>query len=344
MPAIALVLSLIFVGFLAYALLKYFRKPSAGMGEQAASSTVDLKSGSTGAEKEPRSLKLSQAIKSWIPLLKSQSKDHSAWEAALIGADLGPKLTEDLLKKLNQTEVGPLEFFKSELGSVLTGADQFKGIGPQRPWVVFVVGVNGVGKTTTIVKLVRHFKAQNMKVGVIGADTFRKAAIEQLERGVQSVGGDFFSLTGSAEQSEGADPSAVIFDGLSKMRDLDLILVDTSGRLTNKTNLMEELKKMKRVSQKVIPAGPHDVWMVVDSTLGQNAVDQGRAFHQALGLTGLILTKLDGLSRGGTVFQLYRELNTPIRFLGVGETPDALKTFNSVEFIEDLFDPNVLNP
>jgi len=286
---------------------------------------------------------LSKALSSWSSLFRQNSKDQTQWESMLISSDMGPKLTNFLIQKMQTSDLDPRSFFKKELFDLLALAEAPDLDQPiQKPFVIFIVGVNGVGKTTTIVKLANFFRAKGSKVGVIGADTFRKAAIDQLERGVYSVGADFFSIKGS-EETEGADPSAVIFDGLQKFRDQDVILIDTSGRLHHKKNLMEELKKMKRVSQKVIPDSPHEVWMVIDSTLGQNSVSQGRAFHDALGLTGLILTKLDGLSRGGTIFQLFQELRTPIRFLGIGEAPNDLKAFKTAIFVEELFDPEDLN-
>lgn len=287
---------------------------------------------------------LSQAARLWSPLLKESSKDRRKWEEVLIQSDMGPRLTAEILTKMEKTDLSPRDFLKSELLNLLSSAELLSSPwADKKPYVVFVVGVNGVGKTTTIVKLAHRFQNQGLKVGVVGADTFRKAAIEQLERGCNRVGADFFSIMGS-EESEGADPAAVVFDGLQKFRQKDLILVDTSGRLHHKKNLMEELKKMKRVAQKVISDAPHDVWMIIDSTLGQNAVAQGKAFHEAVGLTGIVLTKLDGLSRGGTVFQLFQELRTPIRFLGFGESEHDLEPFLAVNFVEELFDQSSPNP
>jgi len=282
--------------------------------------------------------RMANAISSWRKLFESKTRDRNQWEEVLITSDLGSQLTQQLLTKLEKSDLEPEKFLKSELSQIIQSAERSDE--PWRnnhPWVIFVVGVNGVGKTTTVVKLARFFKSQGQSVGVIGADTFRKAAIDQLERGCVRVGVDFFSIS-AGEDKEGADPGAVIFDGLSKFRSKDVLLVDTSGRLTNKKNLMDELSKLRRVAQKVIPDSPHDVWMVVDSTLGQNSVVQGKLFHECLGLTGLVVTKLDGLSRGGTIFQLFQELKQPIRFLGYGEAPEDLETFKSFTFIEELFD------
>ncbi len=281
---------------------------------------------------------LSKAISSWRRLFDSKTRDRSTWEEVLISSDLGPRLTSQLLTKLEGSDLEPESFLKSELSQMIAAAERSdEPWKSKRPWVIFVVGVNGVGKTTTVVKLARYFKSQGQAVAVVGADTFRKAAIDQLERGCVRVGADFFSIS-AGDDKEGADPGAVIFDGLSKFKDKDVILVDTSGRLTNKKNLMDELAKLRRVAQKVIAEAPQDVWMVVDSTLGQNSVVQGRLFHECLGLTGLVVTKLDGLSRGGTIFQIFQELKQPIRFLGYGEDPEDLETFKSFTFIQELFD------
>jgi fused signal recognition particle receptor len=286
------------------------------------------------------SLNLRKSISKWIPLLDSKSKDLAKWEEALIESDLGPKLTSELLKGLKDSTEDPLTYLKTRLFETLRDAEASnEPWKTNKPWVLFVLGVNGVGKTTTIVKLAHFLKSEGLSVGVVGADTFRKAASEQLERGVQKVGGEFFTVAGT-ESSEGADPSAVVFDGLRKFQDRDVILVDTSGRLHTKKNLMEELKKMKRVADKSLPGSPQDLWLVIDSTLGQNTVFQARAFHEAVGVTGMILTKIDGLGRGGTIFQLFQELRLPIRFLGVGEGISDIKSFKSSSFIEELFDPS----
>lgn len=302
-------------------------------------SKVDQSITAVAVESPKPSGRLTKAISNWMPLFKSKSKDRNLWEESLISSDLGPKLTNQILDELEKQDVQtPIDFLKTRLSGLIEGADRSDSPWQQQsPWVIFVIGVNGVGKTTTIVKLAHYFLKSGVRLGVIGADTFRKAAIEQLERGCQRIGADFFSVYGS-DGSEGADPAAVVFDGLKKFSDRQVILVDTSGRLHNKKNLMDELKKMKRVADKSIAGAPHDVWMVVDATQGQNAVAQGVSFNEAMTLTGLIVTKMDGLSRGGTLFQLFDELKTPIRFLGYGETEKDLETFKSATFIEELFD------
>lgn len=281
----------------------------------------------------------SSAIQSWIPLLNEKSKDKEKWEEVLILSDMGPRLTDELVEGLAKSDREPADYLKTTLKELIRPAEaDSEPWKTRKPWVLFVVGVNGVGKTTSLVKLSRFFKSEGKSIGVVGADTFRKAAIEQLGRGCESVGADFFTHKRDGQISEGADPSAVIFDGLKHFADRDIILVDTSGRLHHKTNLMEELKKMKRVADKSMPGAPHESWLIVDATLGQNAVDQAKAFHEAIGLCGLVLTKMDGVSRGGTIFQLFQSLKLPIRFLGVGEKPEDLQKFSSDNFVDDLFD------
>lgn len=327
--AIGFLLAGLAVGYIIFLISQRSRGPS------KVESAPDLAPLSKTESKKGR---FASAIKSWLPLLNSKSKAQAVWEEILIGSDMGPRLTDRLVSEMQQSPEEPLSFFKERLSNMISLAQ--KDDTPwkqQKPWVIFMVGVNGVGKTTTIVKLAHWFLKAGLKVGVVGADTFRKAAVEQLERGCVRVGAEFFSMAGS-ETTEGADPSAVIFDGLKKFAQADIILVDTSGRLHSKKNLMDELKKMKRVADKAMPGAPHDIWMVVDASLGQNAVAQGKSFHEAVGLKGIVLTKMDGLSRGGTIFQIYDELKVPIRFLGVGERENDLETFNSRSFIEDLFD------
>lgn len=282
--------------------------------------------------------RLQKAMESWIPLLRAASRDAQVWEKTLVESDFGPKLSRAIVTSIEHSEAPLALSLKAKLLEMIEGAVfEKKPWIEKKPWVLFLVGVNGVGKTTTIVKLAKFLKAQSLDVGVVGADTFRKAAQEQLERGCQKIGADFFTVYGQ-DSSEGADPASVIFDGLKKWSTKDVILVDTSGRLHTKVNLMDELKKMKRVADKSLVGAPHDIWMIVDSTLGQNSVSQVKAFHEALGLSGLILTKLDGLSRGGTIFQLFQELRLPLCFLGMGEGPDDLIPFEPKNFVEELFD------
>lgn len=292
------------------------------------------------AEAKPR---FSKAFSSWLPLLKSNSKDMSQWEEVLISSDMGPRLTSELLSQFKNTDLSAQNFFKTTLKKLLVPSVSIsEKVSEHEPWVIMVVGVNGVGKTTSVVKLGHYLSKMNKSVGVIGADTFRKAAIEQLERGCVAQELDFFSHKKSDESSEGADPSAVIFDGLKKFSGKDIILIDTSGRLHTKQNLMDELRKMKKVANKAMEGAPHEVWLVLDASLGQNALVQTRVFHQAIEITGLILTKFDGLSRGGIVFEIFKDFKVPVYFLGTGEKASDLEVFDPENFVEELFDVEAL--
>jgi len=201
------------------------------------------------------------------------------------------------------------------------------------PFVIMVLGVNGVGKTTTIGKLAWKFKQAGQKVLLVAADTFRAAAIEQLQIWGKRVDAEVVA------QQQGADPSSVIYDAFdyARPRDFDVIIVDTAGRLHTKVNLMEELRKIKRVMNKKIPGAPHEVLLVIDATTGQNGISQARLFHEAVDVSGLALTKLDGTARGGIVVNICREFNIPIRFIGIGEQMDDLRDFEPREFVRALF-------
>ncbi len=204
----------------------------------------------------------------------------------------------------------------------------------QPPAVVLVVGVNGTGKTTTIGKLARLYKDEGRSVLLCAADTFRAAAIEQLEIWGQRTG------TEVIRQGPGADPSAVLFDGIQagRARKIDYVIADTAGRLHTKSNLMAELDKMKRTAQRLIPAAPHEVLLVMDATTGQNGLEQARKFTETSGVTGIVLTKLDGTAKGGVVVPIARELNLPIRYVGVGEQADDLLPFEADKFVASLFE------
>ncbi|MBW7887067.1 MAG: signal recognition particle-docking protein FtsY [Bacteroidetes bacterium] len=212
--------------------------------------------------------------------------------------------------------------------------DPFQLVSQNKPYVIMVVGVNGVGKTTTIGKLAYNYKSSGKKVLIGAADTFRAAANEQLE--VWAKRADVQII----QQMQGSDPAAVAFDTVqaAKARETDIVIIDTAGRLHTKTNLMEELKKIKRVITKVVSDAPHEVLLVIDATTGQNAIQQAKQFNDAVGLTGIVVTKLDGTAKGGVIFAICNALKIPVRFIGVGEKIDDLQPFNSKKFVEALFE------
>ena len=261
-------------------------------------------------------------------------------EALLIQADVGVDLTLELLDRLRDRvrregitkaeDVLPL--LREELLSLLRHPPDIAY--RSRPTVILVVGVNGSGKTTTIAKLARHFQEQGKTVLLVAADTFRAAAIEQLK-----TWGERLNVPVIASQP-GADPGAVVYDGLqaARKRDVDIVLVDTAGRLHTRYNLMEELKKVRRVAGKVILGAPHHVWLVMDATTGQNALQQASAFKEAVGVTGLILAKLDSSAKGGMVFAIQRTLNLPVLFVGLGEKPEDLARFDPEAFVDGLLE------
>lgn len=202
------------------------------------------------------------------------------------------------------------------------------------PHVILMIGVNGVGKTTTIGKLAHYWKTQNKKVLLAAGDTFRAAATEQLQTWGQRTGAEVIA------QHIGADSASVIFDALqaAKSRSYDVLLADTAGRLHNKDHLMNELQKIKRVLGKIDTSAPHDIWMVLDATTGQNGLAQAKEFHSTIGLTGLVITKLDGTAKGGIIFAIAQELQLPIYFMGIGEGIDDLRPFEADTFVSALLD------
>ena len=263
-------------------------------------------------------------------------------EATLIGADLGTTTTHQVLQKLRDKadrkqikDVDELKrLLKEELLAILTSTSAqpvTKVDGP--PEVIIVVGVNGTGKTTTIGKLAQVFRAQRKTVLLCAADTFRAAAIEQLEIWGQRTG------TEVIKTKTGGDPSAVLFDALQSAtaRKTDYVIVDTAGRLHTKQNLMLELEKMKRTAQRIVPGAPHETLLVMDATTGQNGLQQARQFTQSSGVTGIVLTKLDGTAKGGVVVAISRELGLPVRYVGVGEKAGDLLPFDPKEFVDSLF-------
>jgi len=265
-------------------------------------------------------------------------------EMRLIGADVGIETTEKILDGLRgqvaRKELGNLEALLAALRQALLAI-----VGPvarpleidasRQPYVILVVGVNGSGKTTTIGKLARRLTAEGRKVVLAAGDTFRAAAIEQLQ-----VWGDRNHVPVIA-QAAGADPAAVIFDALqsAQARGADVLIADTAGRLHTQSNLMEELKKVKRVLGRLDPTAPHEVLLVLDAGQGQNALTQAQQFHQALGVTGLVLTKLDGTAKGGIVFAIADRLGIPLRFVGVGETAEDFGVFDAATFVDAVLAP-----
>ena len=263
-------------------------------------------------------------------------------EATLIGADLGTTTTHEVLEKLREKadrkqikDVDELKrLLKEELLAILTAANsQPVQKVDGTPEVILVVGVNGTGKTTTIGKLAQVFRSQGKNVLMCAADTFRAAAIEQLEIWGQRTG------TEVIKTRAGGDPAAVLFDALqaANARKTDYVVVDTAGRLHTKTNLMAELEKMRRTAQRIVPGAPHETLLVMDATTGQNGLQQARLFTEAAGVTGIVLTKLDGTAKGGVVVAISRELGVPVRYVGVGEKAGDLLPFDSKEFVDSLF-------
>jgi fused signal recognition particle receptor len=263
-------------------------------------------------------------------------------EYSLITADIGVRTATEVLESIRQRVDRSLvndpdelrALIRRHLLDVLEAAERPAPLVQEPPAVVFVVGVNGAGKTTTIGKLTNRFKHEGRSVLLCAADTFRAAAIEQLEVWGQRTD------TEVIRQNQGSDPSAVLFDALqsAKARKVDYVIVDTAGRLHTKSNLMAELEKMTRTANRVIPGAPHEVLLVLDATTGQNGLEQARQFTQTSGVTGIVLTKLDGTAKGGVVVAISRELNLPIRYIGVGEKIDDLLPFEADKFVESLFE------
>ena len=263
-------------------------------------------------------------------------------EATLISADLGTATTaavlETLRAKVDRRQIGDIEelkrVLKEELLKILEVADSrpVQKVDGE-PEVILVVGVNGTGKTTSTGKLAYVLRAQGKSVLLAAADTFRAAAIEQLE-----IWGDRAGVE-VIKNKPGGDPAAVLFDALqaAKARGVDYVIVDTAGRLHTKSNLMTELEKMRRTAQRFIPSAPHETLLVMDATTGQNGLQQARLFTQSAGVTGIVLSKLDGTAKGGVVVAISKELGLPVRYVGVGEKAGDLLPFNARDFVESLF-------
>ncbi len=263
-------------------------------------------------------------------------------EYSLISADIGVRTTTEILDSIRQkvernvlSDPGELRsVIRQQLLEILEGNARPFHFAATPPTIVMIVGVNGVGKTTTIGKLAHRFQADGHSVLICAADTFRAAAIEQLEVWAQR------SNVALVRQQTGSDPSAVLYDALesAKSRKSSVVLVDTAGRLHNKANLMAELEKMTRTARRLIPDAPHEVLLVLDAVTGQNGLEQAKKFTETAGVTGIVLTKLDGTAKGGVVVAIARELNLPIRFVGVGEQIDDLLPFEADKFVASLFD------
>jgi fused signal recognition particle receptor len=255
-----------------------------------------------------------------------------------VGVETTTKVIHSLIKTAKHSDLKDAEalhgLLKSELNSIISEVEQPLDIDKEDgPFVILMVGVNGVGKTTTIGKLAKQFQAQGKSVMLAAGDTFRAAAVEQLQ-----VWGERNDIPVIAQHT-GADSASVIFDAISaaKARNVDVIIADTAGRLQNKAHLMEELKKVVRVMKKLDVNAPHEVMLTLDAGTGQNALSQTKLFTEAVGLTGLTITKLDGTAKGGVVFAIADKYNIPIRYLGVGEGIDDLRPFNGSDFIDALF-------
>jgi fused signal recognition particle receptor len=257
-------------------------------------------------------------------------------ETRLLMADVGPETTEIILKRFRAgVPAGKtlLVHLADIMVAILQPQTQPSTIpNHSGPHVVLIVGVNGSGKTTSIGKLAQHYRRMDCSVLLAAGDTFRAAAIEQL-----SVWAERNDVPIVA-QTAGSDPAAVIFDALqsARFKNIDVLLADTAGRLHTQSGLMDELKKIKRVMQKVDPAAPHETLLVIDAGMGQNAVQQARQFHEAVGVTGLILTKMDGTAKGGIVFAIQQQLNLPVAYIGTGESADDLQPFEAEPFVKAL--------
>lgn len=267
--------------------------------------------------------------------------DEAAWqdlEEILLLSDLGPRTTAAVLEaarhQLSPNQQSLKEALFSVLFKTLSKVEARMEVDNPRPYVILALGVNGVGKTTTIGKLAWRWRQEGKKVMLAAADTFRAAAVEQLEVWARRAGAELI------KQQSGADPSAVAFDAVkaAQARALDILVIDTAGRLHTKGNLMEELKKVKRVVDKAYPGAPHEVLLVLDATTGQNALNQAREFHQALGVTAIALVKMDGSAKGGIIVRIAEELGIPIKLMGLGEKSEDLVDFSARAYLEGLLD------
>ncbi len=280
----------------------------------------------------------------FISLFRGKKIDDDLFEELeeqLLIADVGVETTRKIITSLTESasrkQLRDAEalygLLKEEMGEILAKVDEPLNIEGKMPFVILMVGVNGVGKTTTIGKLARQFEQQGKSVMLAAGDTFRAAAVEQLQ-----VWGQRNNIPVIAQHT-GADSASVIFDAIqaAKARNVDVLIADTAGRLQNKSHLMEELKKIVRVMKKLDEDAPHEIMLTIDASTGQNAISQAKLFHEAVGLTGITLTKLDGTAKGGVIFSVADQFGIPIRYIGVGERIEDLRPFKSGDFIEALF-------
>jgi fused signal recognition particle receptor len=268
----------------------------------------------------------------------------SEMEESLITADVGVKATDKLMQALRRQSPGDTEDLaqdmSAKLQAVMIEMLRASVAAPKRaplsvrPWVIIFLGVNGVGKTTTIGKLAAQYRDDGKKVLMVAGDTFRAAAIEQLDAWGKRVGVDV------VKHKAGADPSAVVFDGMqaAKSRNVDVLLIDTAGRLHTKLHLIEELKKIRRVITREMPDAPHETLLVLDATTGQNGLQQARVFKEATDISGIVLTKLDGTAKGGVIISIQEELGVPVQYIGVGEDVEDLQPFEAESFVQALFE------
>lgn len=262
-------------------------------------------------------------------------------EEILISSDIGAETSEKIIEAMrinlksekDRTPDNILQIVKKELINSLNISDSKKELPEKRPYVILIIGVNGVGKTTTIGKLANNYKKIGLKVIVGAADTFRAAANEQLEIWAYRAGVDII------QSAKGSDPSSVVFDTLKKAIDekYDIVLIDTAGRLHNKVNLMKELDKINRVMKKLLPDAPHETLLIVDGNTGQNALIQAEEFSKVTNVSGLVVTKLDGTAKGGVVFQISAKQKIPVKYIGVGEGIDDLQEFDAAAFVDAIF-------
>jgi len=294
---------------------------------------------------------LSKSRETWVQKIGTifqnrqwDEKSFDEMEESLLTADVGVKATDKLMQALRRQSPGDIEDLSQDMMAKLQAAmvDILRGsVAPPkraplsvRPWVIIFLGVNGVGKTTTIGKLAAQYRADGKKVLLVAGDTFRAAAIEQLDAWGKRVGVDV------VKHKAGADPSAVVFDGMqaAKSRNVDVLLIDTAGRLHTKVHLVDELKKIRRVITRELPDAPHETLLVLDATTGQNGLQQARVFKEATDISGIVLTKLDGTAKGGVIIGIYEELGVPVQFIGVGEDVEDLQPFEPESFVEALFE------